>query len=54
MGSTNFTSECPVCLGAHDEQIHDATIRVHAWWRDVLLYRICEPEPEYGPVTAEF
>ncbi|MGA2722238.1 MAG: hypothetical protein ABSG79_07460 [Bryobacteraceae bacterium] len=25
--------ECPVCLGQHDEQIHDATLSVRQWFR---------------------
>ena len=25
--------ECPVCLGAHEEEIHGATIRIHRWFR---------------------
>lgn len=26
--------ECPVCLGEHQEEIHDATVRVRRWFRD--------------------
>jgi hypothetical protein len=25
--------ECPVCLGQHDEQVHDATLSVRQWFR---------------------
>jgi hypothetical protein len=25
--------ECPVCLGQHEEQIHDATLSVRQWFR---------------------
>jgi hypothetical protein len=25
--------ECRICLGEHDEDIHAATVSVHAWWR---------------------
>jgi len=32
--------DCPICLGPHDEQIHFATVRVHAWWRESLLNRL--------------
>ena len=24
---------CSVCLGAHDDEIHAATVRVHRWFR---------------------
>jgi hypothetical protein len=27
-------SECRVCLGKHDDEIHAATLRVKAWFRD--------------------
>ncbi|MGA2271461.1 MAG: hypothetical protein ABSH44_23600 [Bryobacteraceae bacterium] len=37
--------ECPVCLGQHEEQIHDATLSVRQWFRgevtksfDVVFY----------------
>jgi hypothetical protein len=26
-------NECPVCLGAHDEEIHAATLSVRSWFR---------------------
>jgi hypothetical protein len=25
--------ECPVCLGQHEEQVHDATLSVRQWFR---------------------
>jgi hypothetical protein len=25
--------ECPVCLGQHEERIHDATLSVRQWFR---------------------
>jgi hypothetical protein len=25
--------ECPVCLGEHEEQVHDATLSVLEWFR---------------------
>lgn len=34
--------ECDVCLGEHDEAIHDATVNVHAWFRgEVTKYFEC-------------
>ena len=37
--------ECPVCLGQHEEQIHEATLNVREWFRgevtkgfDVVFY----------------
>ena len=31
---------CSVCLIAHDEEIHEATIRLHAWLRQEILRQI--------------
>ncbi len=28
--------ECRVCLGVCDPAIHEATLRVHAWFRDFV------------------
>jgi len=28
-----MTRECRVCLAEHDAEIHDATARIHAWFR---------------------
>jgi hypothetical protein len=28
----NSTSECVVCYGAHDDEIHEATLRIHVWF----------------------
>jgi hypothetical protein len=44
MSSKKSRSECSICLGEHDEQIHAATVRVHTWWREVLRTRLCYPE----------
>ena len=27
------SGECPVCLGLHEQEIHDATTRVRRWFR---------------------
>ncbi|HJT88435.1 MAG TPA: hypothetical protein VJ732_11275 [Bryobacteraceae bacterium] len=27
------SSDCPVCLGEHQEEIHSATLSVHQWFR---------------------
>ena len=32
-----MTLECKVCLAEHDEEIHDATRRVHAWFRAQVI-----------------
>jgi hypothetical protein len=28
----NSTSECAVCLSTHDDEIHEATLRLHRWF----------------------
>ena len=35
--------ECPVCLGAHDDGIHGATLRVRGWFHDVVLRPFVNP-----------
>ena len=25
-------SECPICYLAHDDEIHEATLRIHRWF----------------------
>lgn len=29
----NSKSECPVCYSTHDDEIHEATLRIHRWFR---------------------
>lgn len=36
IGSHCFRSECPVCLGEHDEEIHAATVRLRTWFRETV------------------
>jgi len=28
------TAECRICLGPHDDEIHEATLSVRRWFRD--------------------
>ena len=35
-----FTNNCSVCLGRHDDEIHDATLRIHLWLRQEILRQI--------------
>ena len=46
--------ECPVCLGMHDEEIHDATVTIHQWLRSEIARRAGweVPEPETLVSTA--
>jgi len=53
MSSKGSERECPVCLGAHDELIHTATVNLHAWWRQSLLSRITPPEWAAEPVASD-
>jgi hypothetical protein len=43
MASTSTKNDCRVCLGIHDEQIHLATLRIHKWWRQLLMSYLSEP-----------
>ena len=53
MSSQGSDRDCPVCLGVHDDPIHDATVDLHAWWRQSLLHRIEQPGPEAEPAAAD-
>lgn len=33
-------NECPVCLIGHDPEIHEATLRVHQWFREHIAMKI--------------
>jgi len=30
----NSKSECAVCYSTHDDEIHEATLRIHRWFSD--------------------
>ncbi len=30
----SHAADCRVCMGAHDDEIHDATLAVRSWFRD--------------------
>ena len=30
--ATKNAKECPVCMAIHNEEIHEATLRVHEWF----------------------
>ena len=40
----NRAPECAVCCDAHDEDIHEATLRVHRWFRQHVLRNFVEKE----------
>ena len=31
-------SECAVCYATHDQEIHDATLRIHQWLRGQVTH----------------
>ena len=41
-------SECAVCFGLHDEEIHDATVSIHGWLRREIERRTEPPQFAYG------
>jgi hypothetical protein len=42
-GPHQAEDECSVCLGEHQEETHNATLRVRAWFRGrVTRYLDCE------------
>jgi hypothetical protein len=44
---------CPVCYAAHDEEIHEATLRIRDWFHYQVTNRLAEEEFFAGAV-AEF
>ncbi len=38
------TRECQVCEGEHDDDIHSATVNVHAWFRAYVTRYFVEEE----------
>ena len=38
------TPECAVCYGAHDEDIHEATLSVRGWFRQHVMRNLVEME----------
>jgi hypothetical protein len=46
----NNEKECPVCYAAHDEEIHDATLRIRGWFHNQVTRRLEEEEFFAAPV----
>ena len=34
----NSKSECAVCYSTHDDEIHEATLRIHRWFRGQVTH----------------
>jgi hypothetical protein len=41
-------SDCPVCYLSHDEETHEATLRVHRWFREHVTRNLVD-ESSFGP-----
>jgi hypothetical protein len=37
-------SDCPVCYATHDEEIHEATMRLRGWFRQQVNHSLREEE----------
>ena len=42
--TTRRERDCPVCLAAHDEDIHQATLRLHRWFHYHVTHRLEQEE----------
>jgi len=51
-GNLSETSECPVCLGIHEEEVHHATVAVHRWLRSEIARRT-DPQPQPAPILPD-
>jgi ABC-type Zn2+ transport system substrate-binding protein/surface adhesin len=36
---------CQLCLGPHDDEIHDATVNIHIWLRQEIARKIAPWTP---------
>jgi hypothetical protein len=43
---------CKTCLIEHDEEIHEATVSLHAWLRDRIQWSITAPQKPELPTAA--
>ncbi len=43
---SNGVKECKVCLGSHEDEIHDATSRVRRWFGNRLKNWLAAPEEQ--------
>jgi hypothetical protein len=46
---------CKVCMGAHDEEIHAATMSIHGWFREQVMLGLWDDEaiqPAQEPAVA--
>ena len=46
------TPECAVCCAPHDEDIHDATLSVHQWFRHQVTRYLFDEEELVGGQVA--
>ena len=37
-------NDCPVCYATHDEEIHDATLRLRDWFHHQVTHDLIEEE----------
>ena len=44
-------SECPVCYGPHDAEIHEASLSVRSWFRADVLRRLEHPPDLVAPAA---
>ena len=43
--------DCPICYAAHDEEIHEATLRLRNWFHYQVTHRL--EEEEFFSAAAE-
>lgn len=51
-----MTTDCKICMGEHDAEIHDATLSIRAWFRHEVtkrLYDDDQPEPIFDEEMIE-
>ena len=48
----NRAADCDVCGAGHDEEIHEATVTIHRWFREQVTQYLYDPEDEEAVQVA--
>jgi hypothetical protein len=46
--------DCPVCYAAHDEEIHEATLRLRHWFHNYVTRHLEQEEFFAGTANEEY
>ena len=46
-------SDCKVCFAPHDEEIHEATLRIHSWFQHQVTKNFWEEDVVQSELVVE-